>query len=79
MNVNTLRVLLVFALALTAVCVTANAEPEKDPPGKDSGFVPLFDGKSMKGWPVMTLLRGKVIVRDGNFVGEAGDGKFLRH
>ena len=39
----------------------------------------LYDGKSMKGWPVMTLLRGKVIVRDGNFVGAAGDGKFLRH
>jgi len=50
MNMNTLRALVVFALALTAVCVTANAEPEKDPPGKDSGFVPLFDGKSMKGW-----------------------------
>ena len=70
MNMNTLRALVVFALALTAVCVTANAEPEKDPPGKDSGFVPLFDGKSMKGWVgnvggyeakdgVLTCLSGK--------------------
>ena len=70
MNVNTLRVLVVFALVLTAVCVTADAEPEKDPPGKDSGFVPLFDGKSMKGWVgnvggyeakdgVLTCLSGK--------------------
>ncbi len=70
MNMNTLRGLVVFALALTAVCVTANAEPEKDPPGKDSGFVPLFDGKSMKGWVgnvggyeakdgVLTCLSGK--------------------
>ena len=50
MNVNTLRALVVFALALTVVCVTADAEPGKDPSGKDSGFVPLFDGKSMKGW-----------------------------
>ena len=50
MNVNTLRVLVIFALVLTAVCVTADAEPGKDPPGNDSGFVPLFDGKSMKGW-----------------------------
>ena len=50
MNMNTLRVLVVFALFLTVAGLTAYAEPEKDPPGKDSGFVPLFDGKSMKGW-----------------------------
>ena len=70
MNMNISRVLAVFALALTVVCVTADAEPEKDPPGKDSGFVPLFDGKSMKGWVgnvggyeakdgVLTCLSGK--------------------
>ena len=70
MSVNTLRALVVFALALTAVCVAADAEPEKDPLGKDSGFVPLFDGKSMKGWVgnvggyeakdgVLTCLSGK--------------------
>ena len=70
MNMNVSRVLVVFALALTAICVTADAEPEKDPPGKDSGFVPLFDGKSMKGWVgnvggyeakdgVLTCLSGK--------------------
>lgn len=70
MNVNTLRVLVVFALSLTVVGVTAYAEPEKDPPDKNSGFVPLFDGKSMKGWVgdvagyeakdgVLTCLAGK--------------------
>ena len=70
MNMNTLRVLVVFALFLTVAGLTAYAEPEKDPPCKDSGFVPLFDGKSMKGWVgnvggyeakdgVLTCLSGK--------------------
>ena len=70
MNMNTLRVLVVFALFLTVAGLTAYAKSEKDPPGKDSGFVPLFDGKSMKGWVgnvggyeakdgVLTCLSGK--------------------
>ena len=70
MNVNTLRVLGVFVLILTVAGLRADAEPEKDPPGKDLGFVPLFDGKSMKGWVgnvggyeakdgVLTCLSGK--------------------
>ena len=36
-----------------------------------------FDGTECVGWPVTTLLRGKVIVRDRKFVGEIGGGKFL--
>jgi dihydropyrimidinase len=38
----------------------------------------LYEGKSLKGWPVATLLRGKTIARDGKLLGEAGDGRFLR-
>ena len=36
-----------------------------------------FEGFEVTGWPDTTLLRGKVIVRDREFVGQAGDGKFL--
>lgn len=36
-----------------------------------------FDGFQVTGWPVTTLLRGKVIVRDRKFVGRPGDGRFL--
>jgi len=43
MNVNILKILVIFAL--TVVGVTAYADPVKD-----SGFVPLFDGKSMDEW-----------------------------
>jgi len=36
-----------------------------------------FEGTKCTGWPVTTLLRGKVIVRDREFVGKPGDGAFL--
>jgi dihydropyrimidinase len=36
-----------------------------------------FEGFECTGWTDTTLLRGKVIVRDREFVGQAGDGKFL--
>lgn len=36
-----------------------------------------FEGTRCTGWPVTTLLRGKVIVRDRELVGSPGDGTFL--
>jgi dihydropyrimidinase len=37
----------------------------------------LFDGWTMKGWPVMTILRGEVIMEDGQVVGKPGYGRYL--
>ena len=34
-------------------------------------------GKKLRGMPVMTMIRGKVVMEDGNTVGEPGYGKFL--
>ena len=36
-----------------------------------------FEGTKVKGWPMTTLSRGKVIVKDRKFVGAAGQGKFI--
>lgn len=36
-----------------------------------------YEGIEVTGWPVMTLSRGEVVWRDGEFVGQAGRGKFL--
>jgi dihydropyrimidinase len=38
----------------------------------------LYDGMKIKGYPVMTISRGKVIVEDGKFYGERGRGSFIR-
>ena len=37
-----------------------------------------FDGFRVKGGPVLTMLRGKVIAEEGKFVGAKGDGRFIR-
>ena len=36
-----------------------------------------WEGFAVKGWPVMTLLRGRVAMKDGEVMAAAGDGKFL--
>lgn len=37
-----------------------------------------WEGWDLLGWPVMTLMRGKVVVRDGKFDAEISDGRWLR-
>ncbi len=37
-----------------------------------------YEGLELVGYPETTLLRGQVIVRDGQFVGRAGQGQFLK-
>ncbi len=37
-----------------------------------------FEGFKVKGYPVITLVRGKVICENGKFLGEKGYGKFLK-
>ncbi len=37
----------------------------------------IWEGFECRGYPVMTILRGKVIVEDGQLLGETGDGQWL--
>jgi dihydropyrimidinase len=37
----------------------------------------LYEGRRVRGWPVMTIARGRVIVGDGDFCGERGAGRFV--
>ncbi|MCH8350136.1 MAG: amidohydrolase family protein [Chloroflexi bacterium] len=37
----------------------------------------IWEGFECKGYPVMTILRGKVIVEDGKLLGETSDGRWL--
>ena len=37
----------------------------------------LYEGITLKGWPTTTISRGRVIVEGGEFVGEAGYGRFI--
>jgi dihydropyrimidinase len=42
----------------------------------DSDYSP-WEGWSVKGWPVTTILRGKVVVADGELLGDPSDGRWL--
>ena len=37
-----------------------------------------FEGWKLKGYPHITISRGKIVVADGEFVGECGHGQFLK-
>lgn len=37
-----------------------------------------FEGIKIKGYPIFTILRGKIIVKENKFVGEKGYGKFIK-
>lgn len=39
-------------------------------------FTP-FDGWKVKGWPIMTLVRGTVVAREGEVIGKPGFGQFV--
>ena len=41
------------------------------------GDYSIWEGWEVSGWPATTILRGKVVVDDGQFHGKLGDGKFI--
>jgi dihydropyrimidinase len=42
----------------------------------ESDYSP-WEGHEVHAWPTMTVLRGKVVIEDGRFVGDLSDGRFL--
>jgi dihydropyrimidinase len=38
----------------------------------------VYENWDVKGWPVLTMTRGTVVMRDGEIVGQKGFGKFMR-
>ena len=43
----------------------------------ESDYSP-WEGHEITAWPVMTLLRGKIMVENGEFMGDPKDGKYLK-
>jgi dihydropyrimidinase len=41
-----------------------------------SDYTP-YEGREVTGWPVLTMVRGRVVVRDGELVGHKGHGTYL--
>lgn len=47
-----------------------------DPLHDGSDYTP-YEGLEVTGWPVLTMLRGRVVVREGELVGQKGCGTYL--
>jgi dihydropyrimidinase/allantoinase len=45
---------------------------------KSRGSARLYDGWEVTGWPVMTAVRGRIVMREGQVIGERGFGKMVR-
>lgn len=39
--------------------------------------ISIYDGYTFKGWPVLTMVRGEVVMQDGQIVGRKGHGHYL--
>lgn len=37
----------------------------------------VFDGWNLKGWPILTMLRGNIIMKEGEVTGKRGTGKYI--
>jgi dihydropyrimidinase len=37
----------------------------------------IYEGEKLTGWPTQVVSRGRVLLRDGEFVAERGGGRFL--
>jgi len=37
-----------------------------------------YEGRTLKGWPVLTMVRGRIVARDGRVTGKPGFGRFIR-
>ena len=48
---------------------------EDNPNGIDYN---IYEGTEISGRPEIVLLRGKIVAKDGKFVGELGQGEFIR-
>ncbi len=37
----------------------------------------IYEGRILKGWPILTMVRGKIVMKDGEVVGPKGHGRFI--
>jgi dihydropyrimidinase len=61
------------------ILVIDPSEARKITPGRlhmNTDFSP-YTGRELYGFPMLTILRGRIIQRRGRFTGEPGDGVFL--
>lgn len=67
-------------VGLDADVVLVDLEQERIVSGVEFGTIAGFDpyeGLTLRGWPAWTMVRGKIVARDGEVVGAPGYGRYL--
>lgn len=59
------------------VVVDMDLEQVVGPEVTKSEYTSAFDGLALKGWPIVTVRRGEVLFRDGEYLGSPGTGRIL--
>ena len=62
---------------ITVVDLDREREVKADELGSYSDYS-LYEGWILKGWPVLTMVRGQVVMEDGRIVGPPGHGTYLK-
>ena len=54
---------------------TVKVTPEIMHSGSD---IAVFEGRELKGWPILTMIRGNTVMEQGEITGKPGDGQYVR-
>ncbi len=38
----------------------------------------IYEGQKLKGWPILSMVRGKVVMKEGQVIGEKGYGEYIK-
>ena len=74
--VNLGRIALGYTASLTVVDLRARRTIENKLMASRCGWTP-YDGKSVTGWPIMTIVGGRIVMRDDELIGPPS-GQFVR-
>jgi len=70
----------IICIGADADLVLIDLEKEDIVPGKplySDSDISVFAGWKLKGWPILTVLRGEVVAEEGKVTGQAGYGRFV--
>jgi dihydroorotase (multifunctional complex type) len=61
---------------LVIIDLDKEAEAPPEPVYSDADYC-VFAGRQIKGWPIMSMLRGRIVARNGKVIAETGNGKYI--
>ncbi len=61
---------------LVLIDLNKEAEAPSKPIYSDTDYS-IIAGRKIRGWPILTMLRGRVVVQDGKLLAETGEGKYI--